>query len=285
MSARNNEARIGVSNPDADAPIEQLDKSVGFSFVTPTEFVDLPTGGAFYPEGHPLQNQDSIEIRYMTAKDEDILTSQTLLKKGIAIDRLLQNVIVDKSVRVDDLYVGDKNALVVAARITGYGEDYEVSVSCPTCGESNSHVVDLSDLKINKLDETLLEDLNVEKTQGGTFIINLPRSKVNVEVKLLTGKDERSFLISSENKKKHNLPESVLTDQMKLFIISVNGDEKKDVVNSFVNNMPAYDSRYLRKVYSEITPNVKMECDFDCPECNASSAVDVPFTTAFFWPK
>ena len=285
MSARNNEARLGVSNPDADAPIEQLDKSDGFSFVTPTEFVDLPTGGAFYPEGHPLQNQDSIEIRYMTAKDEDILTSQTLLKKGVAIDRLLQNVIVDKSVRVDDLYVGDKNALVVAARITGYGEDYDVSISCPTCGEPNSHVVDLSDLKINKLDETLLEDLNIEKTQGGTFIINLPRSKVNVEVKLLTGRDERNFLVSSENKKKHNLPESVLTDQMKLFITSVNGDEKKDVVSSFVNNMPAYDSRYLRKVYSEITPNVKMECDFVCPECNASSAIDVPFTTAFFWPK
>jgi len=285
MSARNNEARLGVSNPDADAPVEQLNKTDGFSFVTPTEFVDLPTGGLFYPEGHPLHNQDSIEIRYMTAKDEDILTSQTLLKKGVAIDRLLQNVIVDKTIKVDDLYVGDKNALVVAARITGYGEEYEVSLACPSCSETNSHAVDLSGLQVNKLEKTLLEDLNIEKTQNNTFIIHLPRSEVNVEVKLLTGRDEKNFLLSSESKKKHNLPESVLTDQMKLFIISVNGDGKRETVSSFVNNMLAYDSRYLRRVYAEITPNVKMECDFVCPGCNATSVIDVPFTTAFFWPK
>jgi len=285
MSARNNETRLGVSNPDADAPVEQSNKSGDFSFTTPTDFVDLPSGGLFYPDGHPLHNQDSIEIRYMTAKDEDILTSQTLLKKGIAIDRLLENIIIDKSIKIDDLYVGDKNALVVAARITGYGEDYEVSLTCPNCSSTNSHVIDLSNLKTNKFDERLLEDLNIEKTQNNTFIIHLPRSKVNVEVKLLTGRDEKGYLLSSENRKKHNLPESLSTDQIKLFVVSVNGEGKKDVISSFVNNMPAYDSRYLRKVYTEIAPNIQMECDFECQECSASSTIDVPFTTAFFWPK
>jgi len=122
MPPRNNEDRVGAAGSDTSAPTPDLvNEKSPLTFTTPTEFVELPTRGRFYPEDHPLHNVEEIEIRFMTAKDEDILSSKTLLKKGVAIDRLLQNVIVDKRINVGDLFVGDKNALIVASRITGYG--------------------------------------------------------------------------------------------------------------------------------------------------------------------
>ena len=213
MSARNNEERLGIKNPDADAPVEALSENDSFSFVTPTEFVDLPSEGKYYPEGHPLNGVNSVEIRYMTAKDEDILTSQTLLKRGIAIERLLQNIIVDKTIKIDELLVGDKNALIVAARITGYGEGYDINITCPVCSVSSPHTVDLSELRTNYVSDDILKEFDVEKTSNGTFIVSLPKSKVNVEVKLLNGRDERQLSARSEQRKKHNLAEATLTDQ------------------------------------------------------------------------
>lgn len=285
MSIRNNEERTGIRNPDADAPVEQLNESSNFSFVTPTEFVDLPSEGRFYPEEHPLHGTESVEIRYMTAKDEDILTSQTLLKKGIAIDRLLQNIIIDKNIKVDDLLVGDKNALIVATRITGYGDDYEVNITCPTCATVSPHNVVLSELNKVTISDDLLQTFDVSQTEQGTFTVNLPKSKVDVEIKLLTGRDEKNLMEMSERRKKHKLQEAVLTDQFKSFIISVNGNKDKNVVSSFVDNMPAYDSRHLRNLYANITPNVDMEQVFSCPECMNITEVNVPFTVQFFWPK
>ena len=283
MTIRNNEDRVGAPVQD-DAPVEQMvEKSDTFSFVTPTEFVELPTKGRFYPEGHPLHNQDTIEIRYMTAKDEDTLTSQTLLRKGIAIERLLQNVIVDKNIKTDDLYVGDKNAIIIATRITGYGNDYDVKISCPACGDSEEHSYDLNDVSINYGDD--LEDMNVEITKENTFIFNLPKSKVNVEVRLMTGGDERSIMLSNERRKKHKLPEAALTDQFKNMIVSVNGRTDTETINSFINNMPAIDSKYLRGKYMRITPNVDMTNIVTCSSCGAENETTIPFTTDFFWPK
>ena len=106
------------------------------SYVTPTEFVELPSRGQFYPADHPLHGKDVIEMRYMTAKDEDILTSPALLKKGIAIDRLLQNLVVDNNINPNNLLIGDKNAILLAARISGYGEEYPVTLQCNSCGAS-----------------------------------------------------------------------------------------------------------------------------------------------------
>ena len=285
MSVRNNEERLGIKSPDAASPVEQLNENNSFSFVTPTEFVDLPSEGKFYLEGNSLHSVDSIEIRYMTAKDEDILTSKTLLKRGIAIDRLLQNVIVDKNIKVDDLLVGDKNALIVASRITGYGEDYEVNITCPVCNTSSEHNIILSELKMNTTSDKLLKESGVTRTEACTFLVTLPKSGVCVELRLLTGKDEKNLAAAEGRRKKHKLPEAVLTDQFKAFIISVNGNDEKNVVSSFIDNMPAYDSKHLRNLYSDITPNIDMEQVISCPECANISEVSVPFTVQFFWPK
>ena len=122
--ARNRDRLGGGRPPDADSPppnVMQDNQTEGFSFVVPTDFVELPSQGKYYPENHPLHGQESIEIKQMTAKEEDILTSRTLLRKGIALDRVLQSVILNKNVNTDSMLVGDRNAIIVAMRIAGFG--------------------------------------------------------------------------------------------------------------------------------------------------------------------
>ena len=127
----------------AEAPINQMvNNEQPFSFVVPTEFVELPSKGRFYPPGHPLHNQEIIEIKQMTAKEEDILTSRTLLKKGVALDRVIRRLICDKSIDPQTLILGDKNALVIATRVSAYGNIYTTEVSCPACGHNQHHNFD-----------------------------------------------------------------------------------------------------------------------------------------------
>ena len=128
---RDNQKRMtAAADP---APQASESNASALNFATPTEFVDLPSKGAYYPEGHPLHGQSSIEIKFMTARDEDILTSPTLLKKGLAIDKFLQNIIVNRAINVDTILSGDKNAILVASRINGFGAEYITKVSCPAC--------------------------------------------------------------------------------------------------------------------------------------------------------
>ena len=282
MSVRNNEDRTAAkTGGDTDSP-EIMGPSAGpFSFVAPTEFVDLPSKGEYYSEGHPLHNQDSVEIRYMTAKDEDILTSRSLLKKGLVIDRLIQNLLVDKSIRTEDLLIGDKNAIIVAARATGYGSEYKTKVTCPSCAEFVEHTFDLSEATINTTDATS----EMKKTDNATFVVRLPKLNVDVEVKLLTGKDEKHLTKLSATKKKHKLEESLLTDQFKQFIVSVNGDRDGTAIAMLVDNMPAFDSRFLRHEYHSVVPNIDLAQEFECAGCGFEQEMEVPFTADFFWSR
>tara|TARA_R100000008_G_C3581097_1_gene168580 strand:+ start:1087 stop:1944 length:858 start_codon:yes stop_codon:yes gene_type:complete len=284
--ARNNEERTGAKSaatPPLPPMVDPTTTDQAFSFVTPTEFVELPSGGRYYPEGHPLHNQSSLEIRYMTAKDEDILTSRALLKKGVALDRLLKNVIVDKRVKPNDLLVGDKNAVLVATRISGYGEDYNTQLTCPMCLSTTAHDIDLSGLKLTDGLEAMEE--HEVRHEAGRFFITLPKMKVEVGLKMTTGADEAAMMRSAERKKKMNLPEATLTDQFKAIIESVNSSEDLGHINELINCMPASDSKYLRSVYTKITPNVDMTSEFQCPVCDHEEEVSVPFTAEFFWPK
>ena len=277
--SRNNGDRLGVKDVNTSTPTTN---NPSFSFATPTEFVDLPTRGRYYPEGHPLRDQEAVEIRYMTAKDEDILTSKTLLLKGLAIERFLQGILVDKTINVNDLYVGDKNAILLAARITGYGESYDIKATCPACGHVNKNVFDLETLEPYYGDD--LDD-NMQLTDDGTFLITLPVSQVNLEVRLMTSKDEDYLIRLAENKRKKNLPESNLTDQLTRMIVSVNGDNNHASISRFIDQMPAKDSRYLRQNYYKIVPDIDMNYNFVCNSCGHAQELGVPLTAEFFWPR
>ena len=290
MGIRNNEDRVKQlmqQDPPPQAAVTQPEGG-GLNFVVPTEFIDLPSQGKYYVEGHPLHKQDTIEIRHMTTKEEEILTSRTLLKKGIALDRVIQNVIVNKQIKVEDLLVGDKNAILVWSRIYAYGAEYRAKVTCPSCGEASEANFNLLNHTLRHPDssEESLED-GYKQLDNGNFAVYLPKTNVVTEVKLLTSQDEAKLVRMAEQRKKKRLPNTdvSLIDQMMLFVVSLNGVENKVDVRMFLEKMPAYDSRFLRKVYEKLTPNLDLTQEFGCSECGAVSDMEVPFTPEFFWPK
>ena len=283
MTSRNNQERTGAPFPDSEVTpqIIQEQSQSGLSFVIPTEMVDIPSKGKFYPEGHPLHNKEFIEIRHMTAKQEDILTSESLLKKGIAIDRLLESLVVDKSIDLNQLLVGDRNALIVGARITGYGSLYETAITCPACTFTTNCSFDLESLEFK---ESSLDD-GVIRAENATYEVVLPKTGVSVGFRLLTGTNEKDLYRSMEKKKKLKLPESIATDQLKTMISSVNGDTNRVVVNNFIESMPLVDTRYFRSVYEKVTPNLDMNHHFECEHCLHEGEIAVPLTADFFWPN
>ncbi len=289
MFKRNNEERVGSPAPQGGTPPientepqqEQEAPKPALSFTTPTEIVDLPSKGLYYAEGHPLHGKDSVEIRFMTAKDEDILTSKSLLKKGVAIDRLLQNIIVDKSINVNSLLTGDKNALIVAARVTGYGSSYQTKITCPQCETPSNVEFTLDEGAIKES-----EDIEGVEDQGdGTFIAITPRGKIAVKMKLLDGTAEKALAQLTARKKKNKQPESTLSDQLRMAILAVEEQEDQALINMFVKSVPASDARYLRDVYARKMPNVDLKHDYECQSCGYEQEMEVPFTTDFFWPQ
>jgi len=280
-----NKDRVGgahKTNVEAPPPSVMQDNSEGFSFVVPTEFVELPSEGKYYPEGHSLRGHDSIEIKQMTAKEEDLLTSRTLLKKGVALDRVIQNLIVDKGINAASLLVGDRNAIIIAIRKSGYGSEYSTKVTCPACRETQEYSFDLNELEIKNFAD--FGEAGVSDNGDGTFQLTLPSTRVEVIFKLLTGYDERNFVKAAENDRKRKLEEKNVTRQLKNIIVSVNGDDSSQAIQYLVNNIPSIDSRHLRMAYELASPNIDMAHHFECAGCDYEQYMEVPLTADFFWP-
>jgi len=245
----------------------------------PTEIIDLPSKGYFYPKNSILSS-GQIEIKMMTAKEEDILTNPNLLKKGMAIDKLLDSLIIDKNINPSELLIGDKNALIFAVRRLAYGDSYgPVEIKCPKCQASNQVNVDLSQLNQKDFDETKYEPgVNV-------FSYTLPYSKSNIKFKLLTDADEKD--IERENTAMNKINKggsSEITLRLKKTIVAVDGDDNPAKIKTFVENMQSRDSLEFRKHVRSITPDVDSTFDFCCKECGAEERAAVPMTVQFFWP-
>ena len=290
MSIRNNEDRFSAPQPDTDPPIDILEEEPTgpnpFSFVVPTEFVDLPSRGEFYSSTHPLHRQETIEIKYMTAKEEDILTSQSLLEKGLALDRLMANLIIDKRIKPDGLLSGDRNAILIAARKSGYGTDYTTKVTCPSCAEVDTHHYNLDEAVVSLVpEEEELTQLRVARTDKGHFTVELERNPVTVEFRLLTGREETYLLRNVEKRKKKKLDQQLITDQLKLMIVSINGYTEKELLHKFVDTMTLVDAKLLRTAAQKVTPNIELRKEFVCDQCGHEDEIEFPFTTDFFWPQ
>lgn len=276
--SRNQDRLGGVQQPDTSPPPQQ--GGGGFSFVVPTEFVELPSQGRFYPQGHPLHGKDSIELRQMTAKEEDMLTSRTLLKKGVALDRVIASIIVDKSIDPDSLLVGDRNAIIIATRVAGYGHMYETKVSCPNCGTNQEYSFDLNQANIT--DGSDARDLGVKLNDNGTFNVTLPVTNVDVCFRLLNGRDEKTFLNGMQADKKTK-NEKNITRQLAAIIVSLNGDSSMQAKQYFIDNVPSLDSRHLRLAYRLAAPNIDLTQQFECTECSHEQEMEVPLSADFFW--
>ena len=240
----------------------------------PSEVVDLPSGGKIYGKDSPLY-EGKIELKYMTAREEDILTSQNLITKGVVVQRLLDSLILTDGVKSDDLIIGDKNAVMVAARILAYGPEYECEVTHPTTGELVTHTFNLADCPFKDMSTDVKEN---------RFEIKLPVSKAKVIFKLLTGVEEE--LIAKELKQIKKLGGEVspeLTTRLRHVIISVDDDEKSSTVNNFAQNMLSRDSLFLRAEIVRIAPDINMEQEVEIG--GETVKVAIPMTATFFWPS
>ena len=236
----------------------------------PTEIVDLPSKGLLYPKDSPLSSGE-IEMKYMTAKEEDILTNQNYIERGVVIDKLLQALIVNKEIKYNDLLTGDKNALLIAARILGYGAEYEFTYA------GKKEVINLSALSNKEFDTSLIKDGKNE------FTFVTPTSKNTLTFKLLTHGDENKVQQEVTGLKKINKEASPeLSTRLKHLITSVDGNGDSKAIRDFVDNgFLARDSRAFRKHLAEIQPDVDLKF---YPENGPEEGVDIPIGISFFWP-
>ena len=238
-------------------------------FKFPTETVDLPSKGLVYPKDHILRS-GKVEIKYMTAKEEDILTNQAYIKNGTVLDKLIDSVIVTEGVNHKDLIVGDKNAVMIATRILGYGADYKVMIG------NEEHVIDLGQLENKEFDSSLITDGQNE------FSFTLPYSKINITYKILNGLDEDKISREVAGLKKLNKNNSSeLTTRMKYMILSINGDSDKKSVREFVDqSFLARDARAFRDHIKTTSPDVDLSYVLD-----SGKEVQVTIGLSFFWPE
>jgi hypothetical protein len=282
LSRNKDRLGLGDTKPDNNPPPPQAlqQDNPGFAFVVPTEFVELPSHGKYYGEGHPLHDEESIEIKQMTAKEEDILTSRTLLKKGVALDRVLQSLIVDKDINAHTLLVGDRNAIIIAARSSAYGNMYETQVTCPSCQTTQDYAFDLNEMEIYTGVD--LDASEITANEDGTFDVTLPRTTIVATFRLLSGVDEKTLLQASTARK--GAYEKTVTAQLSKIVVGVNGVRTQEAVDFLVQYLPSIDSRYLRRAYKTAAPNIDLTQYFECGECDYEADMEVPLTADFFWP-
>lgn len=255
---------------------EFVKKELGFEL--PTETVPLPSAGLVYPKNHPLHLATTVDFRSMTAKEEDILMNRALMKKGTIVTELIRSCLTNKNIDVNSLISGDRNALMIGIRSSGYGSEYSPTFQCPKCETTNNLNVDLSELEIKPLS---VDPVSIGENR---FKFKLPVSKMEVDFKFLTGEQEEKMVKELEMKKNRGLPENTITTRFLNQIVAVNGDSNQNIISKLINNMPARDSLELRRFMDKHEPGVKMEVDFQCRNCSYSDTIALPVDVTFFWP-
>lgn len=248
-------------------------------YEVPTDFVDLPSQGKFYSKDSPLHGVDKVEVRFMTAKEEDLLVSPGLQKAGLAIDRMIESLLIDKRIKAKDLLVGDKNAILINARKNAFGSDYEFAYICNNCGKQNSCSKDLNEVT----NKEIISSDSCTITESGTIMMKLPKSGVMLELKLLRGEDEVAIEQVLDKRLKNNLPAESLLTRYRYMILSVNGNSEMDSIVSFINSMPIADSVFLRKNYSDLNPDINFTFSHECKSCSHTNEGGVPIMANFFW--
>jgi len=255
----------------------------------PTEIIELPSRGLIYTKDNPLSS-GKVELKYMTAKEEDILTTQSYIKDGSVLDKLFQSLIVSNGngepIKYVDLTIGDKNAIMIASRILGYGKDYEVEITDPFTGKKQKENIDLTQFENKEYDGSAQVELNKNE-----FEFELPASKRKITFMALTESKERKIKHDLEEVKRVNkkLKDDVsreLTTRLKTIILSVDGEYNQQTVNNFVDNeLFARDSKELRNYIKEVTPDINLMYEFISDETGERREISLPMDVSFFWPS
>jgi hypothetical protein len=251
-----------------------------FGFEIPVETVPLPSCGVVYPVDSPLHGRETVDIKAMTAKEEDILTSKAFLKKGTVISELIKSCVLERGVDPRDLLTGDRNALMVAIRATGYGAEYDTELECDECGAKTMRQFNLGLLPIKKL------QISPAEAGENIFEFQLPMTKKVVKFRFLTGRDEEEILATSEKQKKAGMTnESSVTTNLLYSIVSIDGIGERSKIAQFVRMMPAKDSLALRNYIRDNEPGIEMKQETTCGACGHEEEVNMPLGASFLWPS
>ena len=267
-----NISKFGVSQ-------DNITHSRGYQ--SPTDFVDLPSQGKFYPKESPLYGVDKVEVSFMTAKEEDLLVSPSLQKAGLTVDRVIESLLIDKRIKAKDLLVGDKNAILMNARKNAFGDNYEFSYQCQKCKMFNKHTESFDNMTIKDIQS----DEECYITEDGTIGMKLPKTGATLELKLLCGEDELAIEQTIEKKIKNNLPSEPLLTRYRYMILSVNGSSDLEKIVSFATSMPIMDSIFLKKRYAKMNPDLIFEYSDECKNCKHINTGGGPIMADFFSPE
>ena len=279
-----------MSDADLAAQIRQQHEVKQLSdYKFPTEVIELPSRGLIYPKDNPLSS-GKVEMKYMTAKEEDILTTQSYIKDGSVLDRLFQSLIVSngegRAIKYVDLVTGDKNAIMIAARILGYGKDYEVEVTDPFTTNQQRETIDLTQFENKEYDGS-----NQTELHKNEFEFELPQSKRKVTFMVMTESKERKVKhqveeIKKANRKLKDETSRDMTTRLKNLILSVDGETDQKTINHFVDNeLFAVDSRALREYIGNVAPDIDLTWEFISEETGERRDMLLPMEVTFFWPS
>lgn len=268
----------GAGSPPSDA------------FDIPYDVVKLPSKGLLYEESHPLCDETEVPFKAMTAVHENILASRALIKKGTVLPTLIRSCMVNPSIDPGTLLLGDKAAILLAIRISGFGSEYRVGTVCPSCGHQWAHTFDLSNVELKML------DVEPVKPNTNLFEFILPSDKkTTIQFSLLTDADDLDIMETAQRKKKAMSKSGVsnaaldvdtrITDELRKMIKSVNGKTDGEYISNFVRTMKVVDSRALRRYVSDISPGIEMEQSVACVSCGEVDDHKIMLSTEFFWPS
>lgn len=278
-----NQKRTTIAQPTPQlTPVTKPKTSnpFGIDLVAATEVVELPSAGRFYEEGSSLHGVTKVEIKHMTAREEDILANPQFIQDGSIFDRLLKSVLVDSNINPAHLLPADRTAIMYAARITGYGPEYVVSMECGACGKEAEFTFDVSK-----------QEVKSEPPKGVTFDestnlfeFELPKTKLSVRVRPLTTQDESWLNEQNDKAEKMGIPNNKTVNLFKMAVVSVSGVTDQVALNQLFENLPAIDSRKIRTVINNVAPYLSTMQTVACGSCGEESEREVPFGLGFFWP-
>lgn len=281
MSRNQQRTTIAQPNPQL-TPVKKPKTSnpFGIDLVAATEVVELPSGGRFYEEGSSLYGKSSVEIKHMTAREEDLLANPQFIQDGTIFDRLLESVLVDKTIKPEHFLPSDRTAIMYAARITGYGTEYVISMPCNSCGKEADFSFDISK---QQSEFEIPDGVEVDEV---TNLINfvLPKTGLTVTTRLLTTEDENFLEQQNERAEKLGTPNNKTVNLFKQAVVSVNGITDVAALNQLFENLPAMDSRKLRTIINNVSPKMSTLQTVACGSCGKETESEVPFTLGFFWP-
>jgi len=219
--------------------------------MTSYEIVKLPSKGLFYKNGI-----SEVNVEYMTSKDEDLLTTPSLIENGTVLDILLKRKIKTKGIVPDDLLAGDRNAIILFLRSSSYGPEYSVQVPDPRTNVSFKTKVDLLKLRYKKV--------KGQPDGEGYFSVKIPMRKKTVKFRLLTSGEETMLFNQAEAHKEAYNQEfnEFTTNKLKSHIVNINEKTDRTYIGKFVDAMPALDALTIRKKIIDVSPDVDMDYEF-----------------------